>query len=333
MSDRPQSGEGDIIERYFAPLAADTPGAFNLTDDAGLINPPDGMDIVMTTDVIVSGVHFLDQTTPEDVAYKALAVNVSDLCAKGAEPAVYLLSLSLPGNPDPAWLGGLRHGLAEAQDTFGCTLLGGDTVATPGPVTLSITAAGFVPEGRMVHRDGAGEGDTVYVTGTIGDAVLGLKLFQPPDIAPEGLSDAQRDFLRNRYLRPRPRLASIEPVRLHTSASMDVSDGLVGDFVKLCRASSVGGIIEADKVPLSDAATLWVEKDSDILEELLSGGDDYEILQTVPETAAAAFEDDCRRAGVDVTAIGRIVAADEGVRVRDGQGNEIAMSRKSYAHF
>ena len=262
-------------------LAADTPGAFHLTDDAGLISPPDRTDIVMTTDVIVAGIHFLESADPRDVAYKALAVNVSDLCAKGADPAVYLLSLSLPGDPDTAWLEGLREGLSEAQDAFGCKLLGGDTVRTPGPASLSVTAAGFVPKGGMVHRSGARNGDIVYVTGTVGDAVLGLKLAQNPDAAPDGLSDEQCNFLRDRYRRPQPRLAAVEPVRLHANAAMDVSDGLAGDFAKLCRASGTGGIIEADKVPLSDAAGRWVHETPDMLGELLGGGDDYELLQTV----------------------------------------------------
>ncbi len=333
MSDTPRIGEADIIERYFAPLAADTPGAFHLSDDAGLVRPPDGMDVVMTTDVVVSGVHFLQDSDARDVAFKALAVNVSDLCAKGAPPAVYLLSLALPGAPDTAWLEGARAGLSEAQKAFGCTLLGGDTVRTPGPLSLSVTAAGFVPSGRMVRRSGAGEGDLVYVTGTIGDAVLGLKLRRSPEAAPDDLTDEQRASLRRRYERPGPRLAAIEPVRLHASAAMDVSDGLAGDFGKLCAASEVGGVIEAQKVPVSEAAAHWLEREPEILGALITGGDDYEILLTVPESASAAFEEDCESAGVPVSRIGRIVPAGEGVHVRDADGTSLALGTKSFAHF
>ena len=148
-------GEFGIIERYFAPLAKNTIGAFGLKDDAGLITPPEGQELVLTTDMIVAGIHYLESAAPRDIAYKALAVNVSDLCAKGAEPSVYLLSIAFSGKPEPAWLEGLSEGFADAQADFGCTLLGGDTVSTPGPVALSITAAGFVPAGQMVHRMGA----------------------------------------------------------------------------------------------------------------------------------------------------------------------------------
>ncbi len=333
MSDTPRIGEADIIERYFAPLAADTPGAFNLSDDAGLLTPPDGMDVVMTADVIVSGVHFLAESDARDVAFKALAVNVSDLCAKGAKPAVYLLSLALPGAPDAAWLEDARAGLSEAQEAFGCTLLGGDTVRTPGSLALSITAAGFVPEGRMVHRSGARAGDKVYVTGTIGDAVLGLKLCRSSNAAPGNLSEDDHAFLRNRFQRPRPHLNAIEPVRNHANAAMDVSDGLAGDFAKLCTASEVGGVIEAHKVPFSDAATRWLEREPDLLNALITGGDDYEILQTVSESASAAFEADCERAGVAVSQIGCIVPAAEGVDFRDAAGQSLALGTKSYAHF
>lgn len=333
MSDTPRIGETDIIERYFAPLAAETPGAFDLSDDAGMIRPPEGMDVVITTDVIVSGVHFLAEANARDVAFKALAVNVSDLCAKGAEPAVYLLSLSLPGAPDAAWLKRARAGLSEAQEAFGCTLLGGDTVRTPGSLALSITAAGFVPEGRMVHRSGALAGDMVYVTGTIGDAVLGLKLYRSPDAAPDSLSEEERAFLRNRFQRPRPRMNAIEPVRDHANAAMDVSDGLAGDFAKLCAASGVGGIIEAHTVPFSDAATRWLDQEPELLSALITGGDDYEILLTVSESASGAFEKDCESAGVTVTRIGRIVPDGEGIDVRNAIGETLDLETKSYAHF
>jgi len=333
MADKSHISETDIIARYFAPLAAETPGAFSLRDDAGLIQPPDGMDVVLTTDVILSGVHFLESGAPQDVAYKALAVNVSDLCAKGADPAVYLLSLALPDNPEERWLEGIREGLAEAQTDFGCTLLGGDTVRTPGPATLSITAAGYVPKGQMVHRFGAGEGDMVYVTGTIGDAALGLLLSQGANAAKGSLSADQVAFLRERYRRPQPRIAAIEIVRAHANAAMDVSDGLAGDFFKLCAASGVGGSIDAAKVPTSEAAASWITVQPERFHNAITGGDDYEILLTVSRNASADIETACAQAGIDVSPIGRILSADSGVEILDENGNPLELSQKSFSHF
>ena len=333
MADQSHIGETDIIERYFAPLAAETPGAFSLKDDAGLVQPPEGMDVVLTTDVIVGGVHFLEGAAPQDVAYKALAVNVSDLCAKGADPAVYLLSLALPANPDERWLEGIREGLLEAQTAFGCLLLGGDTVKTPGPASLSITAAGFVPKGQMVHRSTAREGDTVYVTGSIGDAALGLLVCQDRDAAKEKLSIDHIEFLRNRYHRPRPRIAVIEIVRTYANAAMDVSDGLVGDFHKLCTASGTGGSIKAAKVPLSDAAESWIKAEPERLHNAITGGDDYEVLLTVSQDTSSDLECACARAGVNISPIGRILPAEKGVEVFDEDGSPIELKQRSYAHF
>ena len=292
-----------------------------------------GMDVVLTTDAVVSGIHFLEDAAPRDAAYKALAVNVSDLCAKGADPAVYLLSLAFPGDPDERWLEEIGAGLSEAQADFGCTLLGGDTVRTPGPALLSITAAGFVPEGQMVHRSGACEGDIVYVTGTIGDAALGLLLCQEPKAGKRALTPEQIEFLRYRYQRPQPRVAAIELVRSHANAAMDISDGLVGDFSKLCAASCAGGSINAAKVPLSDAAATWINDEPELLSAAITGGDDYEILFATPQSASADIETACAGAGINVSAIGKILSEDSGVEVCDENGNPIELNQKSFSHF
>jgi len=328
------NGEFGIIERYFAPLAKNTVGAFDLKDDAGLISPPEGHDLVLTTDMIVAGVHYLESAAPCDIAYKALAVNISDLCAKGATPCVYLLSLALPGIPDPVWLEGLREGFADAQADFGCTLLGGDTVSTPGPAVLSITAAGFVPSGQMVHRMGAKPGDHVYVTGTIGDAALGLIMLRN-NLKSEtaNLSAEQASFLHNRYWRPCPRLEAIDAVLSHANAAMDISDGLAGDFSKLCTASQAGGRIDAASVPLSDAARLWVEAEPKHLSDVITGGDDYELLVTVPQKAQDQFESDCRSSGISVKSIGRILELSDGISVLGKDGKALELEKLSYAHF
>jgi len=327
-------GETHIIQSYFAPLAAGTPGAFGLIDDAGLVQPPQDHELVVTTDMIVAGIHYLEDTEPRDIAYKALGVNVSDLCAKGADPSVYLLSLALPGTPDDNWLEGLSAGLAEAQSDMTCTLLGGDTVRTPGPVALSITAIGFVPTGCMVHRAGAHPADRVYVTGTIGDGVLGLALLQGAHSTEAlNMSAEHKAHLHKRYRRPCPRLEAIEILRDHASAAMDISDGLAGDFAKLCAASRVGGTLRAADIPLSGAADVWLADEPERLGAVITGGDDYEILMTVPEEATKSFERDCRAAGLQITCIGHISSQCDGVKVEGKDGQPLHLERQSYEHF
>lgn len=334
MPDNELGGETGIIENYFTPLSDDTEGAFGLLDDAGKIRPPDGQEVVLTTDTIVSGIHYLDDAAPEDIGYKALAVNVSDLCAKGADPAVYLLSLALPSNPDPDWLQALSDGFGAAQDDFSCGLLGGDTVHTTGPVVITVTAAGFVPEGGMVHRFSANESDHVYVTGTIGDAALGLALLSGETARLEGmLGSAHSEFLKSRYWRPAPRVDAIAIVRTYASACMDISDGLAGDFGKMCASSGMGGVIQAGRIPLSPAAAACVHEDPVWLKTILSGGDDYELLLTVPPEHTEALELACSSAGVDVTCIGHICAAGEAVTMLDEDKEPVQLDRLSYDHF
>ena len=334
MADISSDGEFDIIERYFAPLAKNTPGAFDLKDDAGLISPPEGHELVLTTDMIIAGVHYLENAKPQDIAYKALAVNVSDLCAKGATPSVYLLSIALSGKPDPAWLEGLREGFADAQADFGCTLLGGDTVSTLGPVAISVTAVGFVPAGRMPHRMGAKSGDRVYVTGTIGDAALGLMLLQSQaDSKKANLSSDQIDFLYKRYWRPRVRLSAIDSILAHANAAMDISDGLAGDFTKLCIASGIGGRLNAADVPLSDAAKQLIKSEPQHLSDAITGGDDYELLITVPQNLCEQFEKDCRTSAVPVKGIGLILNAGDDISILGKDGKAFELEKLSYAHF
>jgi thiamine-monophosphate kinase len=331
MTKKSPYGETDIIQRYFAPLAENTPGAFGLADDAGLISPPEGMELVLTTDMIIEGVHFLKNSDPVDIAYKALGVNVSDLCAKGANASVYLLSIALSGALNPQWLEQLSQGFVDAQADFGCTLLGGDTVHTPGPLALSITAVGFVPIGCMVHRSGAREGDHVYVTGTIGDAALGLAQIQGADA--EHLSAKHAEYLAGRHKRPQPRLEAVPVIRKYANAAMDVSDGLVGDFAKLCAASDVGGTLVAADVPLSDASAHWLAKEQDRIENVLTGGDDYELLMCISESELSSFERDCASTGLHFTRIGRIAASNEGVRVLGKDGKALVFEQLSYDHF
>jgi thiamine-monophosphate kinase len=325
------SGEDSLIARYFRPIATD-PGAFDLGDDAAVLKA-DGFDIVVTTDAIVEGVHFLGLDPPDTVARKALRVNLSDLAAKGATPAGFVLTLALR-NADEAWLKSFAQALGEDATQFGCPLLGGDTVSTPGPLMISITAFGRVPTGKMVQRSGAKPGDRVMVTGTIGDATLGLAILKGGKIGDATANDvAAQNLLIGRYRVPQPRNALAEIVRDHASAAMDVSDGLAGDLAKLCGVSAVSAVIDMESIPLSDPAIDLVSRRIVGMETLIAGGDDYEVLCTVPEDRVEAFVEAARLGSVQVTSIGMVVAGGSVPKFIDGQGSEVALERLSYSHF
>jgi thiamine-monophosphate kinase len=325
------SGEDSLIARYFGPLATD-PGAFDLSDDAAILKSS-ADDLVVTTDAIVEGVHFLPDDPPQTIARKALRVNLSDLAAKGAEPAGFVLTLALRA-VDDGWLAPFARALGEDAVTFRCPLLGGDTVSTPGPLMISVTAFGRTLPGRMVRRAGAEPGDRVVVSGTIGDAALGLDILKRCAVGTALARDlVGRETLVQRYREPQPRVALARAVRDHASAAMDVSDGLAGDLAKLCAVSGVSATIEAASIPLSAVARGLVDAGTIGIERLIAGGDDYEILCTVPQNRYDAFLDDAALAGVAVTPIGLIFAG-AGVPVfRDAGGRPIALSALSYSHF
>ena len=333
MTDRnkPASAEDSLISRYFRPLATD-PGAFNLVDDAAILKAS-GDDIVVTTDAIVEGVHFLSDDPPDTVARKALRVNLSDLAAKGATPAGFVLTLALRA-ADEAWLTPFARGLGEDAGLFNCPLLGGDTVSTPGPKMISITAFGRVSPGKMVHRSGAKPGDRIVVTGTIGDAALGLDILRGGAAATALADDAAaKQMLVGRYRVPQPRTALAEAVRDHASAAMDVSDGLAGDLAKLCAASGVSAAIDAPSIPLSAAAAALLARGAVGIETIVSGGDDYEILCAIPEGSFEAFAQAAGIAGVAVTSIGTVIADMSVPKFLDAKGRKIALPRLSYSHF
>ena len=329
----PQSAEDRLIARYFRPLATH-PGAFGLIDDAAALTPPPGSDLVLTTDAIVGGVHFFADDPADLVAKKALRVNLSDLAAKGAKPLGFLLTLALPKAIGEAWLKVFAGGLGADAEAYACPLLGGDSVRTPGPVTISITAFGTLPQGTMVRRSGAKAGDRVVVSGTIGDAALGLVQRRVGSAAKRWKLDrTERQHLAERYLLPQPRNAVAEAVRLHASAAMDISDGLVGDLGKLCAASGITAVIEVERLPLSAAARKAVTAERGRIDTVLTGGDDYEIVATVAPEKLAPFRAVAAAAGVAVSEIGSIAAKSGSPRFLDRDGKALLFKRPSFSHF
>jgi thiamine-monophosphate kinase len=331
--DHEPSPEDRLIEKYFRPIATH-PGAFGLTDDAAAIAPPAGRDLVLTTDGVISGVHFFPDDPPAAVARKALRINLSDLAAKGAEPVGFLMSIALPKNFAPDWLEGFARALAEDATLYDCPLLGGDTDRSPGGVTVHIAAFGSVPHGTMVRRAGALPGDRILVTGTIGDAALGLVLRKDPAAAERWkLDGAMRQHLLDRYLVPQPRNAIAEAVRRCASAAIDVSDGLAGDLAKLARASGVGADIAVESVPLSAAVQRALAEEPALFETILTGGDDFEIVAAVSPDGVGSLRAAATSVGVPVAEIGTLTAQPGETRFRTADGRALAFKRPSYSHF
>jgi thiamine-monophosphate kinase len=326
--------EEELVQDYLGPLAMGFPGAFGLKDDCAAVRPPPGNDLIVTTDALVSGIHFLPDETPENIAWRALAVNVSDLAAKGASPLCFLMALSLPEAPDTEWMMRFASALKEAQDHYAMHLIGGDTDRRAGvPLSVTITAMGTVPEGRMVRRSKAKVGDRIFVTGTLGDAGLGLALRRNPDGRRSWPIDkTDRQFLIDRYLRPTPRL-ELGPMLLEfATAAMDLSDGLAKDLERLARTSGVGARIRYDLLPRSPAADRVFADQPELANLPLNAGDDYEILATIPAAKAQAFEDAALEAGIAVTDIGEITKA-LGLLIFDEDGVAITLDKSGHDHF
>ena len=326
MSDRP--GEDELIARYFAPLAG--PAGLGLKDDVALVKPPPGRDLVVTTDALVGGVHFFADDPPDALARKALRVNLSDLAAKGAEPFGFALDLALPEDWTTEWLAAFAAGLGDDAAAYRCPLIGGDTVRTPGPLTLAITALGAVEPGRMAARAGVRPGDRLYVSGTIGDAALGLRLRLGRG---PSLDETSRRHLLERYLLPLPRLALAPAMQRYARGGMDVSDGFVGDLTKMLRVSGVTAHVELARLPLSDAARAAIAADPALFEIAATGGDDYELLAAVGPEKSAEFEAAAAAAGVAVTLVGQAFAGAGRPQFTDRDGRETAFRHGSFSHF
>ncbi|HYC13390.1 MAG TPA: thiamine-phosphate kinase [Stellaceae bacterium] len=323
----PKLGEFERIARFFAPLAA--PEGLGLVDDVALIEGPPGFQYVLKTDAIVEGVHFLRDDPADQVAQKLLRVNLSDLAGKGATPVGYLLTTSLPRERDETWLEAFAQGLARDQREFGIALMGGDSVSTVGPVTLSIAAIGRVRRGEAVLRRGAVPGHAVFVSGTLGDAALGLKAIRGELT---GLSAEERAFLADRYRLPRPRLTLGQRLVGIAKAMMDVSDGLAADLGHICEVSGVAAVVEVARLPLSPAARTAITATPALIASAFSAGDDYELLFTAPPDAEERLAALSGELGVPVTRVGRIEAG-AGVRILDAKGADIPLTGAGYRHF
>ncbi|QKT04400.1 thiamine-phosphate kinase [Ectothiorhodospiraceae bacterium 2226] len=319
-------GEFDLIARHFARLGAQRRDVtLGVGDDAALLAPPAGQHLVVAVDTLVAGVHFPTDTAAADIGHKALAVNLSDLAAMGAQPAWFTLSLTLP-RADEAWLTAFAGGLRALAEAHGVQLVGGDT--TRGPLTISVQVLGFAPPEAALRRSGARPGDGVYVSGTLGDAALGLAAVQGRVELPG--ESARR--LRTRLDRPTPRVALGLALRGLATSAIDLSDGLAGDLTHILAASGVGAVLDCTALPLAAEVRAWGETEPAAWRLALSGGDDYELCFTAPPAQQAAVERACAQAGVPCTRIGSIVAG-EGLQLRGRDGVPLPVPLRGYEHF
>ena len=317
-------GEFELIQRYFeAATGARADVVLGVGDDCALLRPPPDRLLAVSTDTLVSGHHFVPDVNPESLGHKALAVNLSDLAAMGAEPAWASLAITLP-DADEAWLAAFMRGFAALADAFGVALVGGDTTA--GPLSVSVTVHGFVDAARSLRRDGASVGDRIYVSGTLGDAGLALRIQQGLVDLPTGPA------LQARLDRPSPRVQLGLQLRDISRCAIDVSDGLGADLGHLCERSGVGAKLELARIPLSDPVRRYVRETSD-WSLPLTAGDDYELMFTVPCAQQSVFDEMAARLATPVTSIGEVVAAGQGVQVLAPDGSRVPGLEKGYDHF
>ncbi|MCF6214803.1 MAG: thiamine-phosphate kinase [Emcibacter sp.] len=324
------SGEFDLISRYLAPLSG--LGAYGLTDDAAVLTPPEGKDLVFTKDALIADVHFFADDPPDLIARKAMRVNLSDLAAMGAEPLGYLLALAFPKDMKniDGWMAKFSAGLKLDQEEFGWSLYGGDTVSTSGPLMISLTAIGIVDRGQALRRRGAKLGDNIYVSGTLGDAAFGLKSIQGEFAA---IKTSAIKPLIDRYHLPRPRLGLGRKLFGIATATMDISDGLAGDLRHICALSGFGAEIEAELIPLSDKVGKLLESFPAYKNLIWNGGDDYELLFTAPKDMDGEIDRLSRELGLSLTIIGHITT-EKSVIIRDSDGiNLLQDDDQGFRHF
>jgi thiamine-monophosphate kinase len=319
-------GEFGRIRQFFAPLAG--PGGLGLTDDAALVDCPPGYRLVVTVDQLVAGVHYLPDDPPDLIARKLLRRNLSDLAAMGSRPRHYLLTTALPARLGDDWLARFAAGLGEDQRRFGVALLGGDSTATPGPISLTLTAIGEILDGKEIRRSGARPGDRIWVSGTIGDAFLGLQVRRGGH---DGLAPEHRAALIARYQLPDPRVELGPRLVGIAHAMIDVSDGLVADLGHICETSGVAARVSLPAVPLS-AAAMAIGDGVEFRAALVTGGDDYELLFTALPEADDAIKGIAASIGVPITEIGEIITGDDVVLI-DSIGGAVRLATSGWRHF
>ncbi len=323
------TGEFDLISRYFAPLAG--AGGLELKDDAAIYNLPPGKQLILTTDAIVEGVHFLPNERAGVIAQRLLRTNISDLAAKGARPSGYLLTLALPDARNEDWVSEFADGLRLDQDKYGILLLGGDTVSTSGPIIASITALGTVLSSGMVTRHGACVGDDLWVTGNIGDAGLGLLVAQGE--VPQ-LAEKDKIWLSNRFRLPDPPASFGAEIGASSlvNAAADISDGLIADAGHISNASRVRFRINMASIPLSTASKQAIRQGLWSLDQAVSAGDDYQIVFAAPPAQREAIKKVADANSISVTIIGEAIAGEVGVEVLNADGKPVFLEKAGFQH-
>ena len=317
--------EFSLINRYFSACgAAGNDTLLGVGDDCALLAPPTGEVLAVTTDTLLAGVHFPLDSPPRLIAQRALAVNLSDMAAMGATPRWFQLALTMPvANKD--WLAEFSAGLNTMACQFNCALVGGDT--TRGPLTISITLMGTVPSGQALKRSGAKPGDTIFVTGSLGDGAVALAVLE----GRLSTSTGDAAYLKERFWQPQARIAQGLAIRNFASSAIDISDGLIADLGHIAEASQVGAVVDVDKLPLSEALCRTADPDRR-LNWALSGGDDYELCFTVPADKVAQCQRLIDDGGLTATRIGQIIDG-QGVRCVDKQGAPFEITGSGYQHF
>ena len=324
-------GEFELIARYLRSLV-DDPNAFNLQDDAAVLDVPAGKQLVVSKDLLIAGSHFFPNDPPKLIAQKALRSNTSDLIAKGATPYRYSLGLAFPSAPDDIFMQAFVDGLAEDQEIYDCSLIGGDTTKSPSDLMISITAYGLCDAEAVVTRLGAMVGDSVFVTGTLGDSALGLWSRSNPNALP-ALGQEFKTYLDDAYLLPKPPIGIQNAISKYASASMDISDGLFSDLSHLCRTSDVSAILAQETIPLSDASLSVIQERPDLLTVALKGGDDYQCLVTVSAEHEKAFTRETSLNELSVTKIGVLTQlTDQFIRLTNN-GKFIEGDFAGFTHF
>lgn len=320
--------EFDIIERFFAPLTMGQAGSAGLKDDGAVVAVPEGHELVVTSDTLNEGVHFLRGEDPVNIAHKALRVNLSDLASMGADPICYQLNLAFPEKPTENWLERFTGALMDDQALYGIYCSGGDTTSIKGGcLSVSITALGCVPNGRALRRGGAKDGDKIVLTGAVGDAVLGLKVLS------EGLDRDKYAGAVSRYLQPLPRVGCVDVLRRYAHAGADISDGLLADLGHVAAASSLGARIDLGAFTFSQEVKQALESKIISIEDVLSGGDDYELVLAVPESLCDKFIAELKKFDLKPLFIGVFLSETQGVVVYEGGTRRTEITHKGWVHF